>query len=103
MSLIVSYNVSSCGVCWRVWLLVETGVEWVWSLRGVRSVQCMCSTIIHCTGNCCLLFAGYFSDCVASLELTCVVSERGVRNVCVHVYIQYHYELFSLLIAFSLL
>ena len=34
MSLIVSYNVSSCGVCWRVWLLVEMGVEWVWSLRG---------------------------------------------------------------------
>ncbi len=33
MSLIVSYNVSSC-VCWRVWLLVETDVEWVWSLRG---------------------------------------------------------------------
>ncbi len=32
MSLIVSYNVSSCG--WRVWLLVEMGVEWVWSLRG---------------------------------------------------------------------
>ncbi len=34
MSLIVSYNASSCGVCWRVWLLVETSVEWVWSLRG---------------------------------------------------------------------
>ncbi len=47
MALIVLYNVSSCGVCWRVWLSVETGVEWVWSLRGGLGVcvymQCVCT------------------------------------------------------------
>ncbi len=44
MSLIVSYNAwspSSCGVCWRVGLLVETGVEWVWCLRGWIRMVCV--------------------------------------------------------------
>ena len=45
MSLIVSYNVwspSSCGVCWRMGLLVEMDVEWVWCLRVGK----------HCVGVC---------------------------------------------------
>ena len=81
MALIVSYNASSCGVCWRVWLLLETGVEWVWPLRGGMNGVCV-SIHVQCNSyrNCCLLFfllTGYFSDCVASLELTCLFSSAS--------------------------